>query len=593
MTRWLPHVVAVAAVLLVKGLLALSLGDVFFHGEELEKGTVAKALLDGIPVPPHQLAYHYYEGGGFAISHLTAIAFLVVGQNLLAHKLVSLLVNVAIAVAGVSLVQTNFGRRAAYVFALFYTLAPIGFQKLSLLNLGIHYETSLFLLLAFHLALRLVFDESLRPRTVFAFGATLGFGVFFNFQMIPVAGFTVAAVLVMKRRVLVGPGLVYLVSGALIGALPFVFMVATVGRDVFDIHGTALFGGDGEEVDRLARLNEYGTWLAEGRGVLGFALLALQVALPIGGGLYLARSRTAGTGRPRRAATTLLLYLACFTAIYLASPFVVGAGFKHFRLQRLTPFWILGTVLTSATLGALLAAASSRGRTVGRVLVCVLLLVGADASRRAIAEGRPGELSANVDLLRATRGFAYPEYFAKLVGHLPGTEREKLEVLIAFDEPVYEILYAAAAEAVYRRSETPSSEILLTLHAADPARWPAFVHGLGPHFLALDNGHLRQALARAGALAPELRAHAFEAIGRSHHWLIKPEEMAMELNRARGLGLPMAYYRGFGHRLYRSFRLDREAALAFIAEAPAEHREKLRAGYEDARVLYLLKRGDS
>ena len=41
----------------------LALGDVFFYGEELEKGTVAKMLLDGIEIPYARMPFHPYEGG--------------------------------------------------------------------------------------------------------------------------------------------------------------------------------------------------------------------------------------------------------------------------------------------------------------------------------------------------------------------------------------------------------------------------------------------------------------------------------------------------------------------------------------------------
>ena len=41
-------------------------------------GTKAQinALLDGLPLPWHALAFHPYEGGGFVVSHLDALAFL-------------------------------------------------------------------------------------------------------------------------------------------------------------------------------------------------------------------------------------------------------------------------------------------------------------------------------------------------------------------------------------------------------------------------------------------------------------------------------------------------------------------------------------
>ena len=88
--RWIPR--AVLALVLLRGALVLALGDVFFYGDELEKGAIGKALLDGLGgvLGHHRLAYHYYEGGGFAIGVLDALAFRLVGQNLLALKLVAL-----------------------------------------------------------------------------------------------------------------------------------------------------------------------------------------------------------------------------------------------------------------------------------------------------------------------------------------------------------------------------------------------------------------------------------------------------------------------------------------------------------------------
>ena len=77
MRSYLPWV---ALLLLARGVLVLSLGDAFFYGEELEKATAAKAMLDGLDLDHHHLAYHYYEGGGFVISHLKALAFFVFGE---------------------------------------------------------------------------------------------------------------------------------------------------------------------------------------------------------------------------------------------------------------------------------------------------------------------------------------------------------------------------------------------------------------------------------------------------------------------------------------------------------------------------------
>jgi hypothetical protein len=141
--RW---ILLLALLLVVKGALVLSLADVFQWGEEFEKAAAAKAMLDGLDVPHHQLAYHYYEGGGFVASHLTAVAFLLVGENLLALKLVALGFQLALLVVGCSFTRDLFGARAGACFGLLFILGPESFQKLSLIDLGIHFEACLFLL---------------------------------------------------------------------------------------------------------------------------------------------------------------------------------------------------------------------------------------------------------------------------------------------------------------------------------------------------------------------------------------------------------------------------------------------------------------
>ncbi|MEE8467312.1 MAG: hypothetical protein V3T22_02595, partial [Planctomycetota bacterium] len=154
--------------LLVKGAFILSLADVFFYGEELEKGAAAKAMLDGLAVAHHQLAYHYYEGGGFVISHLKALTFMVLGENLAAQKLAGLITCLAVFCAGWRLVAWHFGGGAARIFALLFIFAPMSVQKLVLLSLGIHFEAMLFGLLVLDGTLRLVARDPAagRPRAL-------------------------------------------------------------------------------------------------------------------------------------------------------------------------------------------------------------------------------------------------------------------------------------------------------------------------------------------------------------------------------------------------------------------------------------------
>jgi hypothetical protein len=91
--------------------LLFSLCDVFGYGEEMEKACAGKALRDGIALPRHELAYHAYEGGGFVVSHLDALAFALVGESVLAIKLVALVFVAGIVVVGWKLCE-RFGGAA-------------------------------------------------------------------------------------------------------------------------------------------------------------------------------------------------------------------------------------------------------------------------------------------------------------------------------------------------------------------------------------------------------------------------------------------------------------------------------------------------
>src|SRR5690606_27914256 len=110
---WRGLVPTLLLLVLVRGFLVLACAEVFFYGEELGKGGVAKAIVDGPDIPYHQLAYAYHEGGGFVVCHLRALAFLVVGESLLAAKLVAIATTSLVLVAGFLLAAEAFGRRAA------------------------------------------------------------------------------------------------------------------------------------------------------------------------------------------------------------------------------------------------------------------------------------------------------------------------------------------------------------------------------------------------------------------------------------------------------------------------------------------------
>ena len=137
----------VLALIATRAVLVLSCADVFFYGEELGKGTAAKAILEGLPVAHYRLNYVYHEGGGFVVTHLKALAFLLVGQSLLAHKLVAIATSAILLVVGCMLTYEAFGARAARIFGVMFVLAPDAYLRFSLLSLGTHFEALIFVAL--------------------------------------------------------------------------------------------------------------------------------------------------------------------------------------------------------------------------------------------------------------------------------------------------------------------------------------------------------------------------------------------------------------------------------------------------------------
>jgi len=277
--RW-PLWSLLALLLLTRTAFVAVLGDVFFYGDEFEKGAAARAMLGGLGevVGHHRLAYHYYEGGGFALSHLNALAFSALGPNLLALKVVALLFNAWILAAGYGLCRRAFGTRAAVIFGLLFILAPESMQKNSMLALGIHYQALLFVLLVLDLGGRILFDPRTPLRIWFGLGVASGFGTYFSYQCGLTVGFVGLALLLLRRRELFGTRGLAGLAGLGLGALPLLGMWLLVGSEVTDIHGTSLIGGF-VPAERAALLGQF---LASVFDTAHPAALATAVLLPLG-----------------------------------------------------------------------------------------------------------------------------------------------------------------------------------------------------------------------------------------------------------------------------------------------------------------------
>jgi hypothetical protein len=598
-SRW---VLLVLLLLLVKGSIVLSLGDVFFYGEELEKGTAAKAMIDGIGVPHHQLAYHYYEGGGFVVSHCIAVAFLLVGQNLLALKLVALAFQLTILIVGCWATVRLFGRVAGTAFGLLFVFGPASVQKLSLLALGVHFEAGLFLLAALALGARVLFATESTRRDWFVLGLVTGFGIYFSYLVLLMAVWLTIMLLVVKPKTLVSASGLALIAGGGIGLIPWLAMVGMVGSEVWNVHGIQLLSTSPAEggIGRFSGILHSLFYSSNGELSLTVCARVAMFTLGLGYLLFSRRDREVFDGRRKR---TLFVtgFMALFLATLLVSQFVPGQFVHHFAWLRFVPFWLIGIVIVSAAIGGLWGSGQRIQRGLAGVLLSAMIGMGMLDTREVIAEGSPGQIASNWEFLNQHKGYSYPQYFEKVLPHLDGSPKDKLEVVEWFQELDTGSLRASAVKALLAGAipeSDPSAqgnelrqaiEIIESSAGTDVLRLEEYKQGVG-QIVVKTHGWNRVAAVRwARTLHGPDRAAALEALGR-FGWMGYPSEMGLRkaLRRVGGQADMEPYIRGLGHWAYPAYRLDPASFEAFRASLPEPVARDLFFGFEGARASQHL-----
>jgi hypothetical protein len=545
-------------------------------------------MLDGLNVPHHQLAYHYYEGGGFVISHLKACAFLLFGETIFANKVVALASCMGVLAAGWWACRRAFGQPAAHFFAALYVFAPATVQKLSLVSLGIHHEACLFILLALGVTASLM--ESQRRWPSFSLGVCLGFGVYFSW-VVALAASACALSLIVRWKQRLDPACVAsCLVGGVVGSAPLLLMYSLVGDAVFDIHGTGLAAA-GTSLSGTLREFLRSIYVD---GALGGLAGAVCWPAAILGAIFMGLKRPDVQDESwSRAFRCFTSFLVIFIAAYLSSAFVQGAVYHFFLMLRLVPLWVVGVALVSAVLGR----AWGEEGTGSPVVYCggVLVALGAHGLYGAIAEGRPMELARNWDHLQEERGYVYPSYFQKLVPHIEGGPEDRLTVLLGFDEAQERLLREAIASELFRRNgqslEQDYAECMRVIESVEPGRFPDYQRGLGPLLSGWFGSDVRagvEALQGAGSDAEVLS----EAFGRTGLGLRAPggapsldgvlEFLLGELELVVGVSGGTAYARGVGWRLH--WILCRSVYQPWRAEdvigaAPEGLRASVGAGY--------------
>ncbi len=565
------------AYLVLRALPVLACADVFGFGEELAKSAAAKALLDGVPAPWPALAYVPHEGGGFAVSHLEALLFLVLGESVLAVKIAALLLGTALLAALLQLAREHFPAGTAWFAGLAVLFAPAPFVRFSLLALGTHYEALLFVTLVLLFALRVLARERGRPRDLVLLGLSAGFGLYFSLQLAPVLAAVVIALLVRRRGRLDAYETATAFAAFAAGALPLLAMFLQVGRDALIVRGEAV---PGEGIGLAASAAGLVAPILTARDPLTWAHALLFAAAIVAG----VRWREPG---PRLVALYLGLYALAYVASGLALEYDAAKPAAWFFLLRLAPPWLFLTLLACAGC-AHLWQQGGRGRAVAGAAVAAAVIAGGIDLGRLVGGGHASAPVANLRHLARTKGYAYAEYFDKLLPRLSSEAVENVRSLMVLrDDPRH--LAPAVAQSLFERIRADDAVAIGLARQAFGPHWLDALRGMG-RFLHTDwNYDVPGAFARIDALPAETHGPLGEALGRAG---LGPRFRADRFDEQLAVAVPdthrAAWLRGMGWRIHQTFRYRPDLAEAYLAAQPAEVRTHLAQGWRTAREIDAL-----
>lgn len=567
-----------ALLLFTRALLVLTGADVNGYGEELGKGAAAKALLDALPVDSWRLAYVYHEGGGFVITHLRALAFLLVGPTLLANKLVALTTTTLLLLAALRVAQLHFGSRAAWCFGLAFVFAPESFLRFSMLSLGTHFEACLFFVLVAHFTLRITSTRSPTARDFLGLGFTAGFGLYFSLLTLASIAWSALAIVVFARRELSLRRIAVAIAGAVFGLLPLFWMMSHVGLDALFVR--AKEGGASAKVPRWAAFQD--VFGALEQGDVGAWLLAIAYALLLGLGLHVLRTNPDLLRRRRVALVALVAPV--FLALYLASGMAIPRD-NWFFFLRLSPVWVFGTLTAAACADELFARGTRFMSRCASFAVAALVAVGVcDLVALANADDEPWAPSVVLDDTCHRKGYDYAEYFDKVQHHLEGSLEDKLRVLSGYhDDP--RLLLPALSLSLFEHAGVSLDEAIAISKRVHGEQWKLALTGLRFFVHPKNAGYdLPAAFAALEKVEPDAREPLAEAIGRAGlgpRFVVEKIVKQLELQPPADLRRPFLV--GTGWRVYRAFGLRTQAALDFISSLPRDVEADVLHGYELAR----------
>lgn len=153
---------------------------------EVYSGSIASAILGGMPLDPTQLPIIVHLRGSYLVGLLLVPLFAVFGASLWVLKATAIAWTAATVALWVLVLQRTYGSVAALVGGLVYAFLPPSFQMVDVTLLGSHGETILFIMAALWFLVSREFSLLGNRKCGFAFGALMGAGLLFSMQFLAV-----------------------------------------------------------------------------------------------------------------------------------------------------------------------------------------------------------------------------------------------------------------------------------------------------------------------------------------------------------------------------------------------------------------------
>jgi hypothetical protein len=208
---------AVAAFLVLRITTLMTSLETVSVDEELHRGTIARELGVGLKVPLWDHLADPYSGGSLIVGLAAAPLFLALGPRLIVLKLVPLGISLLTLVLLMMLLDRYHSRRAAWVGATLFVLAPPFTTQLAFLAMGYHTESIVFSALLMLCWVRAL--EHPERRGPFWLGLVAGFAFSFTY----ITALTSLGCLVCSRALLrrAGRPLGKLTVGLAVGLVPW------------------------------------------------------------------------------------------------------------------------------------------------------------------------------------------------------------------------------------------------------------------------------------------------------------------------------------------------------------------------------------